>query len=178
MDGFDIQFTMPDGRHVDAAMFGPQFSKQFEAIADYLSSPEYFADVADTGMGGRIPGVFGVLEEAMGAKFKAEGAAHGADRWAELPPTYAAWKQKIYGHSRIGERTGSLMDALTNRGAAGAVRVTDGRQIIFGESVEYGGYFNAKRPIFAFLDNYTRNEIIRQFHAVAVKAARGGVGDK
>ena len=172
-----ISFVLPDGREVEAAGFAPQFSERFEKISGYLDGPDYIRDVAEgvSAGGGETPGVFAVLEKAMEKKFFYEGASHGAPEWRPLTLRYAAWKLANYGVLPIGVLTGAMQASFLDSDAGDAVRLVGGRTITFGSSVEYAEYFDAIRPLMDFTDDEVRNDVLRQYHAVAVLQANAAV---
>jgi len=55
------------------------------------------------------------------AVFAAEGAHEGLPGWKSLTEKYARWKNRRHAGARILVQTGALRDALTDRGAPGAI---------------------------------------------------------
>ncbi len=84
-----------------------QFSRAFETLAEEmqdLSKPyediqnEFYASMSDV--------------------FSREGAFEGRTKWADLSPTYRAWKQKHFPGRKILELTGRLIASISVKGSS------------------------------------------------------------
>jgi phage gpG-like protein len=72
-------------------------------------------------------------------QFKTEGVA-GGDRWVSLSESYGAWKEKNYPGKPILQRTGDLIDSLTNPNSANGVRIEERKTLTLGSTLPYALY--------------------------------------
>lgn len=77
------------------------------------------------------------LARAERRQFHSEGA-YGSGGWAPLSSRYAAWKERHYPGKPILERSGELLDSLTQRPFG--IDVVDAHVAVFGSGLEYGPY--------------------------------------
>ena len=92
-----------------------------DGIADYrpiwpVIEDDYYAQVKD--------------------QFKTEGE-EGGEKWAALSPEYAGWKQKHFPDKPILQRTGDLMDSLTNPNSPNGVRREERKTLTLGSTLPY-----------------------------------------
>lgn len=81
----------------------------------------------------------------MEAQFKSEGE-EGGERWQELSPAYADWKEVHFPGKPILERTGDLVASLTKQGDPHHVRKEERKRLTLGSSVPYGIYHQSPAP--------------------------------
>jgi len=72
-------------------------------------------------------------------QFRSEGE-EGGDKWAELTPEYAGWKEIHYPGAPILQRTGDLVKSLTSSTDANAVLVEARKTLTLGSRLEYARY--------------------------------------
>jgi len=72
-------------------------------------------------------------------QFRSEGE-EGGDKWSELSPDYAAWKEGHYPGKPILQRTGDLYDSLTNPNSTNAVRREERKSLTLGSTLPYALY--------------------------------------
>jgi phage gpG-like protein len=69
-------------------------------------------------------------------QFRTEGA-EGGDKWKELTPEVAKWKEVHYPGKPILERTGDLLSSLTNPNDPHAVRIEGRKTLTLGSAIPY-----------------------------------------
>lgn len=79
------------------------------------------------------------------AQFKSEGA-EGGEKWQELSPETAAWKEVHYPGTRILERTGDLERSLTTEGDPNGVRREERKTLTLGTTLPYAIYHQSPEP--------------------------------
>lgn len=79
-----------------------------------------------------LPKLLPVLEAETAKQFDAEGAGPQSGSWAPLSVSYKAWKDAHYPGQPINVLTGKLRAALTQSGAAGALRAITGNSLNYG----------------------------------------------
>jgi phage gpG-like protein len=95
------------------------------------------------------------------AQFSSEGA-EGGDRWQQLSEEYAGWKEKHFPGKPILQRTGDLMESLTNPNSANAVHIEERKTLTLGSRVPYAIYHQtgtgkmAARPEIQLTDAFRR----------------------
>ena len=72
-------------------------------------------------------------------QFKTEGA-EGGEKWAELTPEYAGWKEAHYPGKPILQRTGDLISSLTNPNDPNTVRIEQRKTLTLGSRIPYAIY--------------------------------------
>lgn len=70
--------------------------------------------------------------------FASEGG--GAGGWAALKPEYAKWKSANYPGKGILQRTGLLMESLTDRSGPGSIFELAPMRLAMGSGLKHGGY--------------------------------------
>lgn len=78
-------------------------------------------------------------------QFRTEGA-EGGERWEELSPEYAAWKEASYPGKPILQRTGDLVGSLTSASDPNAVKVEERKTLTLGSKVPYAIYHQSPKP--------------------------------
>lgn len=78
-------------------------------------------------------------------QFKTEGA-EGGEKWQELSPAYAGYKEAHYPGTRILERTGDLMRSLTKAGDPNGVRIEARKTLTLGSKIPYAIYHQSIQP--------------------------------
>ncbi len=73
------------------------------------------------------------------AQFQSEGA-EGGEKWQDLSPAYADWKEAHYPGRRILERTGDLERSLTSGSDPNAIKREGVRTLTLGSKVPYAIY--------------------------------------
>ncbi|HWQ55679.1 MAG TPA: hypothetical protein VN442_18475 [Bryobacteraceae bacterium] len=93
--------------------------------------------------------IWGVIEDDFYAQekdqFKSEGA-EGGERWQELSPEYAGWKEAHFPGKPILERTGDLVGSLTQPNHPMGVRIEERKTLTLGSRVPYGIYHQSIEP--------------------------------
>ena len=90
-----------------------------------------------------------MIEDDFYAEEKAQFASEGADggeRWQELSPEYAGWKEAHYPGQPIMQRTGSLERSLTSGNDPNAVKIEAWKTLTLGSKVPYGIYHQSLDP--------------------------------
>lgn len=72
-------------------------------------------------------------------QFRTEGE-EGGDRWKELTPDYAGWKEAHFPGKPILERTGDLLSSLTNPNDPNTVRIEGRKTLTLGSAIPYAIY--------------------------------------
>jgi len=72
----------------------------------------------------------------MKDQFKSQGSA-GGDKWAPLSPEYADYKEAHFPGKPILERTGALLDSLTNPNSPNGVRIEERKTLTLGSRLPY-----------------------------------------
>lgn len=72
-------------------------------------------------------------------QFQTEGTA-GGDKWEALKPEYAGWKEAHYPGKPILQRTGDLIESLTNPNSANGVRREERKTLTLGSLLPYALY--------------------------------------
>jgi hypothetical protein len=106
------------------------------------------------------PRVIPVLEAGIRQQYEEEGGGPHRGAWAALSATYLAWKERHGFSSRIGQRTGNLMAALTQSDSPFARRDYDSERLDFGtvginyaSFVQEGTRYAPDRPPLDFHDD-------------------------
>lgn len=94
-------------------------------------------------------------------QFDSEGAKGATGKYKDLSPTYARYKQKIYGDKPILQRTGRLYASMTGN-TSDTVAQLGKTEAVFGTKVPYakkhqtGAKYLTKRPPYALTDRQKR----------------------
>jgi len=72
-------------------------------------------------------------------QFQTEGMA-GGDKWVPLSAEYAGWKETHYPGKPILQRTGDLIDSLTNPNSPNGVRIEERKTLTLGSTLPYALY--------------------------------------
>jgi phage gpG-like protein len=87
--------------------------------------------------------IWPVIEDEFYAQekdqFRTEGE-EGGDKWAELSPEYAGWKAAHFPDKPILERTGDLVESLTNPNSVNGVRREERKTLTLGTLLPYALY--------------------------------------
>ena len=75
----------------------------------------------------------------IGRQFRSEGVA-GGEKWEALTAAYSGWKEAHFPGKPILERTGELLDSLTDPNSPNAVRIEERKSLTLGSSVPYAIY--------------------------------------
>lgn len=95
------------------------------------------------------------------AQFATEGA-EGGEKWAELSPEYAKWKEVHFEGKPILQRSGDLMASLTSPNDANAVYIEGRKTLTVGSKVSYAIYHQKgtkkmpARPEIQMSENFKR----------------------
>ena len=87
--------------------------------------------------------IWPVIEDEFYAQEKDQFATEGREggaHWQELSPVYAGWKAMHYPGRPILERTGSLVDSLTNPNSPHGVRIEERKTLTLGSRLPYAIY--------------------------------------
>ena len=111
------------------------------------------------------------------AQFASEGEA-GGERWQELSPEYAGWKEVHYPGQPILQRTGALAASLTSANDPNAVNQQSRKMLTLGTRVPYAIYHQSieprtrlpRRPVI-MLSNGFKTGAMRHIQAYLVQIA-------
>jgi phage gpG-like protein len=109
--------------------------------------------------------IWAVIEDdfyaQMKDQFESEGA-EGGESWEPLSPAYAGWKEEHYPGAKILERSGDLLDSLTNPNSTNGVRREERKSLTLGSLLPYALYHQVgtenmpARPELVFPETFKR----------------------
>lgn len=148
--GLDISYPLA-GANGEQAL--EQLSVAFERAGEELADWERHV----------FPRLGPVFEEALKEQFAARGKGPHAGTWAPLSARYAEWKARNFPGKGVLERSGRLMEALTQSNSPFAKRVASGDTFDFGTAgVPYASFHQVgtqhmvDRPPFDFGSDFER----------------------
>jgi len=111
------------------------------------------------------------------AQFESQGE-EGGEKWQELSPEYAGWKEAHYPGKPILQRTGDLVKSLTSGSDPNTVKIEARKTLTLGSKIPYAIYHQStaprkvlpRRPEIMLTEPFKR-ETMRNMHAYLVDLA-------